>query len=229
MVALKQCVVSISHLLNSTHLDQMTSNGTWTQLLPQFDLPEEFPFSNGTTSVSGMLAQYYRAILFPFEESYKKNMQETQRKANMANQQGNVGQNMAQRGVPGGPQGGMNNNAMTMQQRMGMNSMNQGATPSPRNMSQPPNTSQRFPMNQPPTQRPQSAMMIHPGGDTMLPVGQIPEVNLLDQDVQGIKRKLDSSELDNKRVRPRTGWLIASSHGTSEMLTVLLLSRRPRW
>ncbi|KAJ3545888.1 hypothetical protein NMY22_g2260 [Coprinellus aureogranulatus] len=134
-----------------------------------------------------MLAQYYKAILFDFEESYKRNIQDSQRKQNTANRQSNATQSMSA--------GGVNNGAMAVQ-RM---ALNQGANP-----TQPSNGAQRFPVNQPPPQRPQSAMMMAPGSDA-IPAGvPIPEVNLLDQDVQGIKRKLDSNELDNKRVRPRT-------------------------
>lgn len=199
----------------------MNNNNAWVQLLSQFNLPQEISGPHGPTSAAALLAECYKAILFPFEESYKKNLQESQRKASMANRQGNMG--MPAGGVQGGQPGGMNNNAMAMQ-RM---AMNQGATPGPHNMGQPPNAAQRFPMNQSP-QRPQSAMMVPPGSDAMLPVAQIPEVNLLDQDVQGIKRKLDSNDLDNKRVRARTGRSLLSSHEKQRVLTTLLLFRRPR-
>lgn len=39
----------------------------------------------------------------------------------------------------------------------------------------------------------------------MQPSGHSPDLNLLDQDLQGIKRKLDVSEEESKRARQKTG------------------------
>lgn len=153
-----------------------------------------------------MLSQYYMAILLPFEESYRKNLQENQRKANLANRQGMM-QNLPMGGGVQGPaiqQQGMANNPMAMQ-RIGTNPMNQGI-PGPHNMPQPANSLARYPQQ---PQRPQSGV-ITPGADSLLPVGGLQE-EVLDQDIQGIKRKLDTNDLDNKRARPRTGWFLLLS------------------
>lgn len=194
-----------SHVYKLGGGDRLNSLNGWNQLLRQFDLPEEFPpgHAHASSSVAAVLAQYYRAILTPFEESYKKNVQENQRKAGLVNRAGMM-QNPAMGNMPPGQamlQQSMNNNPAAMQ-RMGMNAPGQNMA-GPQGMAPSANGAQRFPMNQALGQRPQSGMMVPPGGDAILP-GTTPEVNLLDQDVQGIKRKLDSNELDNKRVRPRT-------------------------
>jgi SWI/SNF chromatin-remodeling complex subunit SWI1 len=191
---------------------KLNSNNSWGQILNQFDLPEEFPTpqANGATSVSTMLSHYYMAILLPFEESYRKNLQETQRKANMANRQGMMpNMSMGGGGMGGGggqgqaiQQQGMANNPMAMQ-RMGGNPMNPGM-PGPPNMSQSVNGMARYPQQ---PQRSQSGVMT-PGADSLLPVGNIQD-EVLDSDIQGIKRKLDATDLDNKRARPRTGKLLS--------------------
>ncbi|KAJ2928818.1 hypothetical protein H1R20_g8288, partial [Candolleomyces eurysporus] len=178
----------------------LNNNNGWSQILNHFDLPEEFPSVqlNGSTSVSTMLSQYYMVILLPFEESYKKNLQENQRKANLANRQGGMMQNPPMGGAQGQAmqQQGMANNPMAMQ-RIGANPMNPSLGPP--NMSQPANGLGRFPQQ---PQRSQSGVMT-PGADSLLPVGNIQD-EVLDSDIQGIKRKLDANDLDNKRARPRT-------------------------
>lgn len=56
-----------------------------------------------------MLEQMYTGILFPFEDIYKKNLQEQQRKAQLASRQIPMGQPGQIRTMPGnGPQQGPN-------------------------------------------------------------------------------------------------------------------------
>ncbi|KAJ7630741.1 hypothetical protein FB45DRAFT_916453 [Roridomyces roridus] len=65
----------------------LSRENLWHTILPHFDLPEDYNLPNGT-SVAQMLAQYYMAILGPFEEFYRQNIQNQQRKAQAASRQG---------------------------------------------------------------------------------------------------------------------------------------------
>ncbi|KAJ7597179.1 hypothetical protein C8J56DRAFT_1011680 [Mycena floridula] len=66
----------------------LTANKAWNTLLPHFDLPEFYPEppANGSNSVAHLLQTYYSGILHPFEEMYRKNIQEQQKRAHMAKQ-----------------------------------------------------------------------------------------------------------------------------------------------
>jgi SWI/SNF chromatin-remodeling complex subunit SWI1 len=66
---------------------QFSSNNAWGTLLPTFDLPEESPepLPNGSSSVAIMLQTFYNGILQPFEELYRKNVADQQRKARLIN------------------------------------------------------------------------------------------------------------------------------------------------
>ncbi|KAI0348643.1 hypothetical protein BDW22DRAFT_1404472 [Trametopsis cervina] len=56
--------------------------GMWGQVLPHFDLPEQFLQSNGAAqSTAAALRHYYNSIIGPFEEAYRKNMREQQQRA----------------------------------------------------------------------------------------------------------------------------------------------------
>ncbi|KAJ7042444.1 hypothetical protein C8F04DRAFT_1075940 [Mycena alexandri] len=66
----------------------LSRDNGWHLILSQFDLPEEYPLPNGQTSVAQMLAQYYMAILHPFEEVYRNNIHNQQRKAQASRLQG---------------------------------------------------------------------------------------------------------------------------------------------
>ncbi|KAF9240916.1 hypothetical protein BU15DRAFT_87481 [Melanogaster broomeanus] len=65
---------------------KITQQNAWSQLLPQFDLPEFLPtpMPNGQRSTAAILANYYSAIIQPFEEIYRRNIQDSNRKAMMA-------------------------------------------------------------------------------------------------------------------------------------------------
>ena len=129
--------------------------------------------------------------MLPFEDSYKKSLQG---KVEQANRQGMNPGMQGRQGIP--PQGMPNNPAAQMQraipgaaQGMGGPSANGSQAGFP-------------PMGQ--QQRTPTGMGVT-GAEGMIPGSHTPEPNLLDHDPQGIKRKLDPSELDSKRARPRTG------------------------
>lgn len=212
----------------------MTANGNngWDAILPHFDLPAEFPQiqPNGSASVSLMLSQYYMAILHPFEETYKRNLQDQQKRA-MLSRQGGTPAQQSPIVLPGQsrPQGvGIQSNISgQMLQRGGlgnsMNSMSQQVSNISTGTSI--STSYQQSLNTPQIshQRPQTASEIsgipnsaHPITDIdSVPgqvVGHVPDNNLLDQDLQGIKRKLETDDGDNKRVRQKTGDINFSFH-----------------
>lgn len=214
-------------------------------ILPQFDLPEQF-HNNGQQSTAAVLAQYYMAILHPFEDAYKRNVQEQQRRAILASRQpgaqvpqapgsssgqgrplqvGSAGGG-AQSGFPGQMQGGGTTNMMgLMGQPIAGTHASSSSTNGTSQYSQYPQASQVTP--QTPHQRPSSSALntqqstpivpqgLHPtsslesmpGTTTMLQSNGQTEKNVLDQDMQGLKRKLDSEEADIKRVRQKTGKL----------------------
>jgi SWI/SNF chromatin-remodeling complex subunit SWI1 len=134
-----------------------------------------------------MVRQHYTAILLPFEDSYKKSLQG---KVEQANRQGMNPGMQGRQGMP--PQ------SMPNQMQRGMAGAAQG-------MGEPSaNGPQGFPpMGQQPQRTSNGMGMV--GSEGLIPGSHTPEPNLLDQDPQGIKRKLDLGELDSKRARPRTG------------------------
>lgn len=165
--------------------------------------------ANGSTSVAMMLEQMYTAILYPFEDLYKKNIQEQQRKAQLASRQMPMGQAGQMRGMAPNvvPQvsGQMQRAPMPAMGLMGQQ------MPNP-NASHFPNTATHTP--QTPHQRPGSAVL-----GAQLPTHNLPitqstpqsgispagDSNLLDGDIQGIKRKLDMEDAEGKRARQKTG------------------------
>lgn len=167
--------------------------------------------ANGSTSVATMLEQMYTAILYPFEDLYKKNIQEQQRKAQLASRQMPMGQAGQMRPlvsnvVPQVP-GQMQRPPMPAMGMMGQQMPNS-------NNPHFPNTATHTP--QTPHQRPGSTAL-----GAQIPTHNIPisqsapqpgispagESNLLDGDIQGIKRKLDMEDAEGKRARQKTGML----------------------
>ncbi|KAJ6519625.1 hypothetical protein C8R45DRAFT_952140 [Mycena sanguinolenta] len=159
----------------------LSRDNTWHLLLPQFDLPEEYPLPNGQTSVAQMLAQYYMAMLLPFEDVYRNNLQNQHRKA-QASRQASLGQALPPSALPR-PDG-------TASQRVTQPNVPQ--TPTRRLSS----------ASQGSAQNPSSE-----GGQVN---GQPSEGGIVDQE-QGTKRKLESDEADNKRARQKTEPLAADS------------------
>ncbi|KAL9716105.1 hypothetical protein Ac2012v2_000550 [Leucoagaricus gongylophorus] len=120
----------------------LKANNAWPTICAEFNLPQDFSHvqPNGSTSVALMLEQMYTAILYPFEDLYKKNIQDQQRKAQIASRQLPIPQQI-QRSI----------------------------------------------------QRPRSAAINPP-----------PDSNLLNNDIQPIKRKLDIDDPESKRTRQKT-------------------------
>ncbi|OCH96516.1 hypothetical protein OBBRIDRAFT_765320 [Obba rivulosa] len=54
---------------------KITQSNMWHNLLPHLDLPEQLPnpHPNGQHSTAAVLAQYYKVLIGPFEEAYRKN------------------------------------------------------------------------------------------------------------------------------------------------------------
>jgi len=180
--------------------------------------------ANGSTSVALMLSQYYMAILFPFEEVYRKNLQDQRGKVSMAGRPGIPAQQFPAPSTPGAPRPSL---AMSNTQQLGIRPMNSNnlITQGLSGGSIPSNgLAQYSSVHNPPTQH-------HPSS-TSLPIGSIDthttmpseldslmhtiDSNLLDQDIQGIKRKHDQDDRDIKRARQKTG-----------MLKFILLSHEP--
>ncbi|TFK41003.1 hypothetical protein BDQ12DRAFT_703844 [Crucibulum laeve] len=210
----------------------LTSNNGWSAILPQFDLPENFPQPqvNGSTSVALMLAQYYMVILYPFEEVYRKNIQDTQKKAQMMSGRPPI-QSQPSPSTPsnqGRP--GISNGTPGMMPQMPRNVMgNPGGVHVPLGSTN--GSSSYAPGMHTPQmlqQRSASAMLTPQGAhnpamltDTMSisshPTGNLPDNNLLEGDIQGIKRKLDVDDAESKRARQK----IESLETTSSALGML--------
>ncbi|KAJ6574910.1 hypothetical protein B0H19DRAFT_1126314 [Mycena capillaripes] len=159
----------------------LSRDNGWQLILPHFDLPEEYPLPNGSTNVAQMLSQYYMAILFPFEEVYRNNVQTQQRKAAQASRQASM-QGLPPT-TPTRPDG-------TASQRASQTNVPQ--TPARRLSS----ASQGSAPNQ--------------SSESGQANGAPSDGSALDQE-QGIKRKLESEEADIKRARQKTEPLATDS------------------
>ena len=152
------------------------------------------------------------AILFPFEEVYRKNLQDQRGKVSMAGRQGMPPQQFPG-SAPSAPRPSL---GMSNTQQLGIRPMNSNNL-IPQGLpggSIPSNGLTQY-SSVPPTQH-------HPSS-TSLPIGSIDthtpisseldslmhavDSNLLDPDIQGIKRKLDQDDRDIKRARQKTGML----------------------
>ncbi|KAF8973884.1 hypothetical protein BDZ97DRAFT_402638 [Flammula alnicola] len=184
-----------------------TANG-WGAILQHFDLPEEFPSvqANNSSSVALMLSQYYMAILHPFEEMYKKNIQEQQKKAHIPQRQGSMpGQQFPTTSSLGRP-AGMSNMQQPGIRPMNANGLVSQAIPPANGLNQypPMHNQHRSASSQNPHQ------ILAPDSHSPMVSSEIDSLahtvdsNLLDQDIQGIKRKHDQEERDMKRVRQKT-------------------------
>ncbi|KAF9015307.1 hypothetical protein BDQ17DRAFT_1340827 [Cyathus striatus] len=201
-----------------------STNSFWASILPHFDLPESFPQPqpSGNTSVALALAQHYMYILFPFEEVYRRNL-DNQKKAQMISA-GRPGMPSQQTQVPGPGRAQISVNGSqpvpNQMQRAAMTG-NPMMNPALAGVHGSLNGSTSFLQShtpQPPHQRPSSTLNPHQpissssitgmSVSESLPSNQrslvnIPD-NMLDSDLQGIKRKLDMDEGDSKRVRQKT-------------------------
>jgi SWI/SNF chromatin-remodeling complex subunit SWI1 len=156
----------------------------------QLGLPEEIPTDppgTGTTPTMQIIKQYYQVMLYQFEQHYKSNLQSQQKQAQLAaSQQGTV-----QGGQPSTPtRPGFPGNASSSQQ---------GRTPN--------NGTAMNGMSQISSGQQQSSVSVtsmHPTQPNELGQGRA-EIPVNDQDIPGMKRKIEEEELDGKRVRQKTG------------------------
>lgn len=164
-----------------------------------------------------MLAHHYVIILQPFEEMYKRNMQEQHKRAQLASRQGAQGQPQmlsAQgqgrnlQGMPAQP------NASLQPQRGPMANATNQVPLGPQISSNVPRTPQPAQHRPSPsiTQAPQSQGVLQnlPGIQTPDAASTQTENISLDQDIQSMKRKFDPDDDENKRVRQKTSKTSAS-------------------
>ncbi|KAG5644753.1 hypothetical protein DXG03_007882 [Asterophora parasitica] len=192
----------------------VAANNGWGAILAQFDLPEEVPQqppNGGTVSTAHAIAQIYMHMLLPFEKAYKSNIQEQQRKA-MASRQGTQQQQPPMdASIHNRPPSG--SQPSQIQRGPSLTSMN------PASGTVPPSTmngSLPFPHPHPPA-RPDSTVANQPisGTSQSVPGGLLQTTNVngnaasdgnvLDQELQGIKRKIEYDERDGKRARQKLG------------------------
>ncbi|RDB28970.1 SWI/SNF chromatin-remodeling complex subunit sol1 [Hypsizygus marmoreus] len=196
----------------------VSSNNAWGAIAAQFGLPDEIPQQPpnvGTVPVAQTIANYYMAMLYPFEHYYKTNMQEQQKRALAASRQGAPqGQHSADMNQARHLQGFQAGLQSGQLQRGGAGPPSGSATQvhgasSTANASQFPQTSTPHP----PHQRPSSTAPSQSAGGPSHNItghhsqanGHASDANVLDQETQGIKRKMEYEERDSKRVRQKTG------------------------
>ncbi|KAG2129913.1 hypothetical protein DEU56DRAFT_816192 [Suillus clintonianus] len=195
----------------------------WLQVAHQFDLPEYLPHLSNPGQqrpVAHILGNLYNAILLPFDDMYRRNMQENNRKAMIAagRQPGvnagapnvNTGPSAPHAALPPGTMGANAAGGM-----MGQHTVNnQNPTISP--------ASQSLPLPQSPHLRQSSAPIFQspaiPSSSDPTPnqaSSQLNTVNSAPQlmrppldssepETQGTKRRLESEEAEGKRTRQKT-------------------------
>ncbi|KAF8225042.1 hypothetical protein L208DRAFT_1380821 [Tricholoma matsutake] len=182
----------------------VTSNNGWSAILAQFSLPGEL---SSQPSVAQTLGQYYMAMLHPFEEMYKRNMQDQQKKAQISRQGGAQSQHPPS--VQGRPMQVTGSGSQSAQLQRG--------PPGPLSMNGAAQFTHAY-TPQTPHQRPSSANLGQPDHSTPNSLSTLPDTlldapqangfgdgNVLDQEMQGIKRKMDFDLEDTKRARQKTG------------------------
>ncbi|KAH7921783.1 hypothetical protein BV22DRAFT_1049359 [Leucogyrophana mollusca] len=213
---------------------KVSHQNAWAQVLQHFDLPEHLPspLPNGQRSVAAMLANYYAAILHPYESMYRQNLQEQNRQAMMAagrqagaSQSPSIpgsGPNPPHPAMGGAPAGflhqGQGNGTMGIPgQPMSNNHTSVTASSGSPHV----NPSQSLPQS-PHLRHTPSAPNLHSPGTVMAPDALAdflpnPQLNgtisghnksaqeVHEQDIPGTKRRLDSEESEGKRARLKTG------------------------
>jgi len=177
----------------------------WPNLLPLLELPEEYihPQKNVPTSVAHVLCNYYMTILHPFEVVYKKNIQDQQKKAQMSQGQGP----MADQQFPTSSNLARSNTGMPNIQQPSMRPMSSnGLMSGSSSLGQFPQIGSQHRPTAGPNPHQTSATDPHSAiiPSDIDPFTHTVDSNLLDQDVQGIKRKLDHDDRDTKRARQKT-------------------------
>lgn len=175
-------------------------------LLTHFDLPEQSSLPHGPASVAAILSQYYMAILQPFEEAYRKNIQDNHRKAQPTVRPPQPptmapGHGRPPQAGPSGAQGPFHGPMQRVNSANMIGSMSQSHIPGSAN---------HFPSHTPQTPQHHASassmgapLGIIPTHESQLPLNG--DKNILDQDVQGLKRKVESDDTDIKRARQKTG------------------------
>ncbi|KAG6832473.1 hypothetical protein H0H92_001519 [Tricholoma furcatifolium] len=177
----------------------VSANNGWGAILPQFGLPPEIPRgppNGGTIHVAPMMATLYMTMLFPFEQYYKNNIQDQQKKARQVVRQGST-ELPAHNGVPGGPHAAQIQRGSSAQLTAPLPSSTNGLSPFP-SAQQPEST-------RPSEITPATSHVVPNVSTDTQSNGLLPDSNVLDQEVQGIKRKIDYDDLDGKRARQKTG------------------------
>jgi SWI/SNF chromatin-remodeling complex subunit SWI1 len=193
-------------------------------LLSHFGLPEQFhvPQPNNQNSVATALSQHYVSLLYPFEDAYKRNVQEQQRRVMLSarhpgskSQQSlmiNTSQGLRPHHQDGATQS--NNREKAPITSVGSRGRPVGSSPSPGSNSHSHHRAPDTPHSRPPSRPGNDA---HSSGSTTdSKTGGSPLVdgmllehfvdkNLLDPDIQGIKRKPERDGADGKRVRQKIG------------------------
>jgi SWI/SNF chromatin-remodeling complex subunit SWI1 len=198
---------------------QVSANNGWGAVAAQFGLPDEIPQPNGTSiSAAQALSQYYLMLLLPFEHFYRQNTQDQQKRGQVLRQgqQHPVAQPNQSRPIQtisSGSQSGQMSRGIIGGSMGSMNQVSGGSHTTLSTMngtSQPPQ-----PLTPQTPQRPGSTALNQPAHGTPHTIsgmslldtitnGQIGEGNVLDQETQGIKRKMDFDQGD-KRARQKTG------------------------
>lgn len=191
----------------------------WAQVAHQFDLPEFLPHlsnSGQQRPVGQILGHLYAAILQPFDEFYRRNMQEGNRRAMAAGRQPGV--NAGPPNVNAGPsaphvglqQGVVAPNAVgNMMTQHAVN--NQNSTISPASQSQPlPQSPHLRQSSAPNFQSPAVPSDPTPQASSQLnasisaPQLTKPTPDASEPETQGAKRRLASEEAEGKRARQKT-------------------------
>lgn len=192
---------------------QVSANNGWGAIAAQFNLPDviaQEPPNAGTTLVAHTIAQYYMVLLHPFEQSYMNNLQEQQKRAAASRQ---IGAQVSQLPTTSGrPIQGISALAHPGQSLCGVtNALLSSSNPTIAGMD---GGSQTQPSpdipHQPSTpttviQSNSMASFNNPDGSLDDLLENPSDSNVLDQEMQGIKRKMEDDDRDSKRTRQKIG------------------------
>ncbi|KIK28613.1 hypothetical protein PISMIDRAFT_589784 [Pisolithus microcarpus 441] len=201
---------------------KVTQQNGWPQIIRHFDLPDSLPgvTSAGQHPTAAFLARYYQTILYPFEEALAR--QEGNKKpvitaarpaGNMPNNVSNVPHPPGTASQIGSTTASHNITAPADRPISGSQYPPSGSPPGP--------PSQPLPQSPHPPQAPPglslsgSFGLSEPWAGNSLPqplgattLGQLPASSAnerRDQDLSGLKRKLETEEADGKRAKLKTG------------------------
>lgn len=171
-----------------------------------------------------LLHDHYFAFLYPFEQMYKRNLHDQQKKLQMSQTQGSlVEQQFAgSSGLPRQNVGMPPNLQQSGIRPMSSNGITPQSMPTTNGMGQ---FMQMGNQQRPPLASSDSHGSVTPSDLDAFP--QTVDANILDQDSQGIKRKHDSDDVDIKRVRQKTGQCHVCCH--IQVVHVFSSGRSPRW